>query len=726
MSNQRTIIGGIGYNIIGGATTINGIGYDIKDGRTLINGVGYNILFSKPVNNVYTAQLYTDGDMSFQVNDRVDDNKTLRSSYTGWMTTNYTNTNYPWISQKNNIKNVYFDNIRPPSTAHWFYKCANLTTFDWSGLDLTNTKNMYCMFDYCEKLNANTPIRCGQNVTDFGWAYENCKLLTGTPVCGQNVTSLRGTYCNCYNLRGAPVCGPKVTDFHQAYYSCYNITGSAAWNNIITSGGMAYYCCNHLQKGTDIPQAITYARYIYGYCDRLTGAPVSGDNIVNFYGAYCLCRNITGSFVCGNNVSDMSRAYESCINVSGPARFGPNVKLAYLAYAGCQQLTEAYFNGTNKLTNIVGCFANKLNSRRLNIYVQNVSQNVWNLLLKNTANDSILARDVSWFNNDGIYYYNTTYNVYIYNTAFNDWVADTIYWPNNTHLIFSNRHVLKSNGVNMSNTADIMMTSYLNANSVPWHHMRSTLTTVNVLYPTVKPISANYWFYNCVNYVEWHGEIRGDDLKSMVNTYRNCYKLVHGATPLETVVNAFGTYGNCQNLIGPPVSTSNITCMDFMYENCRNITGTPVCGPAVTDMYMAYDNCIRLTGAPAFGPNVIRAQYAYYNCTNLVATKGRVTIGSSMSNMYCTFDNCVNLFTKPGMEIEILSPSVQNMTYCFRNTGFGTALNIIVLYVPHNSTTNTVAHQPNTYGLREISWNHPYPNFSVGGPNNSIRIYHYS
>jgi hypothetical protein len=213
----------------------------------------------------------------------------------------------------------------------------------------------------------------------------------------------------------------------------------------------------------------------------------------------------------------------------------------------------------------------------------------------------------------------------------------------------------------------------------------------------------------------------------MINTFSNCYKLSIGATPLETVVNAYGAYRNCQNLTGPPVSTSNITCMDYMYENCRNITGSPACGPKVTDMYMAYDNCIKLTGVPAIGPNVIRAQYAYYNCSNIVGRHTKITIGHSMANMYRTFDNCKKLFADWGMEIEILSPSVQNMTYCFRNTGFGTSpMNTVVLYVPHNSTTNTVVHQANTYGLSSISWAHPYPNFSVGGPNNSIRIYHYS
>lgn len=50
--NHKTLIGGTGYEILGGRTLVGGTGYSISKGRTLVGGTGYDIAFGIPLGSI--------------------------------------------------------------------------------------------------------------------------------------------------------------------------------------------------------------------------------------------------------------------------------------------------------------------------------------------------------------------------------------------------------------------------------------------------------------------------------------------------------------------------------------------------------------------------------------------------------------------------------------------------------------------------------------------------
>ena len=104
-SNQKVNIGTTTYRIGHGTTMYGGTIYNIWGGKTTLDSTNYNIEFPRPVNNVATARLYSNGHMQFQVNDRNEatSTNTLVASYTGFLVNQYNGTNRPWYSKKDNI-----------------------------------------------------------------------------------------------------------------------------------------------------------------------------------------------------------------------------------------------------------------------------------------------------------------------------------------------------------------------------------------------------------------------------------------------------------------------------------------------------------------------------------------------------------------------------------------------------------------------------------------------
>ena len=93
-----------------------------------------------------TAFLYDDGSFVFSSGDIADSSKTLVASYTGWDTAEYTTlSKIPWYIDGNstNIISVSFDGtVAPLSTAHWYYGCNNMTSFNQTGLNTSSVTNM--------------------------------------------------------------------------------------------------------------------------------------------------------------------------------------------------------------------------------------------------------------------------------------------------------------------------------------------------------------------------------------------------------------------------------------------------------------------------------------------------------------------------------------------------------------------------------------------------------
>ena len=105
--------------------------------------------------SIATAILYDDGSMVFYNNNVTPDtNKTIINTYTDWDNSKYNySTKAPWYNDRLNIKTVSFvGNVKPISTAYWFYECENLTSIDFTNLDTSNVTDMCCIFRGCSSL----------------------------------------------------------------------------------------------------------------------------------------------------------------------------------------------------------------------------------------------------------------------------------------------------------------------------------------------------------------------------------------------------------------------------------------------------------------------------------------------------------------------------------------------------------------------------------------------
>ena len=675
-SNQKYNASGTTYSITGGKYNVSGTSYNITHGKYNTGSTSYWINFAKPVNNVYTAQLYNNGHLQFQVNDRNEatSSNPLKGSYTGFINASYNNTSRPWAAQMNNIKTVAFDaTIAPTDLRYWMYRCNNLTSFNWDNLDLSQVTNMYGMFDYAEKVVLTPQV--GPNVQCMAFTYENCKSIVTAPVTGPNVTNMRYAYSNCFKLTGAPVCSDKVTSFEGAYYYCNSLTGAPAIGPNINSAGMAYYCCSKLRGPIIVPEKLDYIRYLYGYCGNVTGSPQCSNNVVNFHGAYACCYNLSGDFVCGSKVSDMDYTYQGCSQLTGDAIIGPNVKTAVNTYQLCPQITNAGIL-SNNVSNMKSCFAGKYNNTRLNIYA-NFGTTTWNTLLKTDAN-SIVGANITWTNTNKFYYYNTAYNVYIINNAYITYIADKAYLATDT-MYFINS--IKDSTFNMSNTVNINAAAvYTNDAQVPWHAWRSKIKYVYFNRP-IEAVSTNYWFNNCKNLSRTYNTLIQDKVSASRMMYGYCSNFVGPMSIGPQVTDMYYAFASCSNNPGPPTCPGKVTNMYYAYQFCWSMTDPPVCGDRVTNFRAAYYGCYNMKGLPVFGPNVRDASGAYNQSFNLCSDIAypRIIIPPSVTNLYSTFNNCVNFGKNcSAVYVNIQCPSVTNMVNCFRNCAFNSTHPLVI------------------------------------------------
>jgi hypothetical protein len=182
----------------------------------------------------------------------------------------------------------------------------------------------------------------------------------------------------------------------------------------------------------------------------------------------------------------------------------------------------------------------------------------------------------------------------------------------------------------------------------------------------------------------------------MANTYIGCSKLTGSPVCGDNVTSLSDTYKMCYNLTCSPICGSKVTSLYYTYYKCYNLTGSPVCGDKVTVMDYAYSNCYNLIGSPVCGKNVTDMDGTYSNCRNLT---GCAICGPNVTSMSGTYANCKNI----SGNAYFYSTEINSVTTCFGGKNNSKRLNI---YVPANSTTNTIIRRNNTQSLigRNIVW----------------------
>ena len=118
--------------------------------------------------------------------------KTATAVYTG---IEDTNGSQPWSEYMSDIKTatVVDSGIQPKNTAFWFSRCANMTQFDASKLDVSQTTNMMLMFSGCSSLTDLSSLAGWDTsqVTDMGNMFSSMSRITDlSSISGWNTSSV--------------------------------------------------------------------------------------------------------------------------------------------------------------------------------------------------------------------------------------------------------------------------------------------------------------------------------------------------------------------------------------------------------------------------------------------------------------------------------------------------------------------------------------------------------
>lgn len=173
------------------------------------------------------------------------DGKVISSVYTGFEADEYEQIpdpeneryliNSPWHEENKHevIESVVFDDvIKPISTANWFYRFSECTSFDLNNLDTTNVTDMTSMFSGCVKLESlDVAIFDTSNVENMIEMFSCCSELKNLDLSNfdtSKVTNMAGLFNLCGELTSVNLSGIDTSNVENMRYMfgyCYNLTG---------------------------------------------------------------------------------------------------------------------------------------------------------------------------------------------------------------------------------------------------------------------------------------------------------------------------------------------------------------------------------------------------------------------------------------------------------------------------------------------------------------------
>ena len=216
-----------------------------------------------------------------------------------------------------NVETVIFaEDIRPTSTACWFYKCGNLTTIEGiEHLDTSNVTDMSHMFYFCYDLpRLDVSGFDTSRVTDMSNMFYYCKNLTDLDLSGfdtSSVTDMSSMFCWCYGLTGLDLSGfdtSCVTDMSNMFNDCRSLTS-------LEVSGFDTSC-------------VTNMTFMFMDCKKLSSLDISGfdtSSVKNMWGTFEGCSNLSSLDVSGFDtscVTNMAHMFSGCgsltsLDVSG-------------------------------------------------------------------------------------------------------------------------------------------------------------------------------------------------------------------------------------------------------------------------------------------------------------------------------------------------------------------------------------------------------------------------
>ena len=374
------------------------------------------------------AVLYSNGDLVFQSSSVPDESRgTVVGVYTGFDKDMYFSGSFaPWYVNHSSIYRVVFlTDVKPVSTAYWFYGCDKLTNvIDVSRLDTSDVVDMQYMFSYCSLLfSLDLSDWDTSNVMNMQYMFNNCTSLLSLDVTNfdtSKVTNMYSMFYNCRVLASLDLSSfdtNKVTSMSYMFYNCQELTfldlSIFDTSCVTTMQGMFYYCsklinvdvsnfdtgkvtnmgsmfayCNNL-VGVDVSDfdthSVTDMSYMFQNCSKLTFLDVSHfdtSKVYNmssmFYGCFVLSVLDVSSFDTGR-VTNMYSMFYNCrvlVNIDVSNFDVSRVSNMSCMFYSCQCLSSLDVSrwNTSSATDMSSMFYGCSNLENLNVFDWNTSK----------------------------------------------------------------------------------------------------------------------------------------------------------------------------------------------------------------------------------------------------------------------------------------------------------------------------------------------------------------
>lgn len=134
----------------------------------------------------------------------------------------------PWTK----VNSIRFSNengkkVKAIGNQIWFNSWSNMTSFDGSGLDISNVKKLERTFENCSKLiNINIDSWNTSNITNIDKMFANCSALQSINLKQfntENITNMQGVFFQCSSLKNLDLSTwntMNVTNFSNMFSGC--------------------------------------------------------------------------------------------------------------------------------------------------------------------------------------------------------------------------------------------------------------------------------------------------------------------------------------------------------------------------------------------------------------------------------------------------------------------------------------------------------------------------
>ena len=523
--------------------------------------------------------------------------KTATATYTG---IEDTNGSQPWSEYMSDIKTatVVDSGIQPKNTAFWFSRCANMTQFDASKLDVSQTTNMMLMFSGCSSLTDLSSLAGWDTsqVTDMGNMFSSLSRITDlSSISGWNTSSVT-------NMGGmlAGLTTPIALDLSN--WDTSNVTNMgnmfSSSSGISTVGDLSNWDTSN----------VTNADSMFFGCSSLTSLALSGwdtSKVSDMDNMFDFCNNLqlvmlgdkwqwvgTKGYLPTPDPQYITGAdgkwYDTDGNGYAPADIPSNKAMTY--YASKDLVPGITISGNAEVGETLTATVNNLSEEEITGYqwytvddssnetaIANATAHTYTVTA-NEVGKKILCKA---FYKNGSATKNVkttpTDNVTPQKTAF------AVYSADDNSLNFYKRASVPSAGEQFEGkTATKVYKGIEDTNrSVPWSNYKRSIKTATVVDDGIQPKSTVQWFYNFSNMTQCDmSKLDTSNLTDMNSMFYNCSKLTSVGdlsgwnTPKVTTI--YGMFSSCSALTSvgdlSGWNTSKVTDMSYMFNGCKSLT----------------------------------------------------------------------------------------------------------------------------------------------------------